>query len=85
MAALKQIEVDVEEARDLALIGSDDSVWVAVTHRWWDLATILWWWLLPSDRRAVIKLTVAGGRSVRIRAARMASRHVRVSHPMRML
>jgi len=27
-----------------AIIRTDDSVWVVVALKWWDLATRLWWW-----------------------------------------
>jgi hypothetical protein len=69
----------VEGARDLALISSvDDSVWLVVPLRWWDLSTLLWWLFVPADRRASVVLTTNDGKRVRFRAARVASRHVRV-------
>lgn len=78
MTAMKSIEVEVEGARDLALIGSDDSVWLVVPLRWWDLSVLVWWLFAPLDRKARVTLTMGGGQKVRFRAIRVASRHVRV-------
>lgn len=78
MAGLKSIEIKLDGVRDFALIGADDSVWVLVTVRWWDLATLLWWWFCPTDRRAIVKLSMTDGKTVRCRAVRIASRHARV-------
>jgi predicted AlkP superfamily pyrophosphatase or phosphodiesterase len=67
-----------------AMIADDDSVWVAVEPRWWDLATWLWWFLCPSGRRAVVRLRVAdgvgGATLVRTRAMCVAQRHIRVKN-----
>ena len=79
MSALKSIELELEGTRDLALISGDDSVWLVVPLRWWDLATLAWWLLVPMDRRAKVKLTMIGsGERVSFRAVRVATRHVRV-------
>jgi hypothetical protein len=77
--ALKTIEVEIEGAKDLALISShDDSVWLVVPIRWWDLSTLLWWFFVPTDRKARVTLTMTGGEKVNCQAVRVASRHVRV-------
>ncbi len=82
MAALKQIEVEVAAPKDLALIANDESVWLVVPIRWWDLATLAWWLFMPADRRAKVRLVVADGGSSRttihFRAVRVATRHVRI-------
>lgn len=78
MAALKQIEVEIAGTTDLALIGQNDAVWLVVPLRWWDLATLLWWLFVPVDKKAKVKLTLADGSKVSLRAVRVASRHVRV-------
>ena len=79
MASLKTVEVEVEGARDLALNSSaDDSVWLVVPLRWWDLSTLLWWIFAPADRKARVVLTMGGGERVPFRAVRGASKHVRV-------
>jgi len=79
MASLKTVDVTVEGTRDLALISSaDDSVWLVVPLRWWDLSTLLWWVFAPADRRSRVTLTMDGGEKVSFRAVRVASRHVRV-------
>lgn len=65
-----------------ALIAEDDSVWLAVRPRWWDLATWLWWWLSPSDRKASVKLAVGdgigGSTVIRTRAVRISKKFVRI-------
>lgn len=78
MAALKQIEVEVAGTTDLALIGQNDAVWLVVPLRWWDLATLLWWLFVPVDKKAKVKLNLADGSKVSLRAVRVASKHVRV-------
>ena len=78
MSALRQIEIATEGAQDLALISNDDAVWLVVSLRWWDLATWLWWLLCPSDRKAWVRLSLSSGRTFRLRALRVASRHLRV-------
>ena len=79
MAALKTVEVEVEGAKDLALISSaNDSVWLVVSMRWWDLSTLIWWLFVSMDRKARVTLTMVGGEKVTFRAVRVASRHVRI-------
>jgi len=78
VSAIKSVEVEVEGARDLALIARDDSIWLVVPLRWWDLATLVWWLFALADRKAKIKLNLTTGTHVRMRAVRVASRHVRV-------
>jgi len=78
MAGLKQIEVEVDGVKDLALVAADNAVWLVVPLRWWDLATIFWWLLMPSDKRASVKLTMTDGAKVNFRAVRVATRHVRI-------
>lgn len=78
MSALKSIELELEGTRDLALIARDDSVWLVVPLRWWDLATLGWWLLVPADRKSKIKLTLGSGEMVAFRAVRVATRHARL-------
>ncbi len=78
MAGLKSIEIEVESVKDLALIASDDSIWLVVPKRWWDLATLVWWLFCPQDRKALVKLTLTDEKRVTFRAIRVANRHVRV-------
>jgi len=78
MAGLKSIEVELTGTKDLALIGADDSVWLVVPLRWWDLPTLVWWLFCPADKRARVKLRMADNTKVSFRAVRVASRHVRV-------
>jgi hypothetical protein len=62
----------------LAVVFPDDSVWVTVAVRWWDLATQLWWWLSPADKKGWLILTTADGNKVRSRAIRIATRHLHI-------
>lgn len=78
MAGLKQIEVRLSGITDLALISSaDDSIWLVVPLRWWDLSTLLWWVFMPSDRKASATLTMTDGTKVSVKIVRVATRHVR--------
>jgi len=79
MAALKGIALDVQGAKDLALLNTaDDSVWIVVSLRWWDVATLAWFFLTPADRRARVTLTLQGAGKVSCWAVRVATRHARV-------
>jgi hypothetical protein len=78
MAGLKSIELQMAGIKDLALVAADDSVWLVVPVRWWDLATIGWWLLCPADRKACVMLTMVDGSKAQFKAVRVASRHVRV-------
>jgi hypothetical protein len=78
MAALKQIKIEVKGARDLALISSDDSVWLVVPLRWWDLSTLLFWFFLPVDKKADIDIQTTSGEKVAVKAVRVAKRHIKV-------
>jgi len=84
MVAVKTIAVQHAGTKDLALIDGADAVWLVVPLRWWDLATILFWLFLPSDRKAKVRLTVTEPEDetttnvVTVLAVRVASRHVRV-------
>lgn len=77
MSTLKIIHVDAREHHGTALLASDDSVWVAVAPEHHDLATWLWWWLCPADKKAFAILNTSSGKSVRVRAVRVANRHVK--------
>jgi hypothetical protein len=72
----------VTELAPTALLAKDGSVWISVKLRWWDLATLGWWWLCPVDKRAWVTITTSGGQQVRTRAIRVATRsvHVRQVH-----
>ena len=81
MSALKSIDIMVADkviAGTAFLSIDDDSVWVPVPLRWWDLATLLWWVFLPSDRQAKASLTLFDGKKVSVRLARVATKHVRI-------
>ena len=79
-----QIARNSKVLESTALVAADDSVWVAVTVRWWDLASILWWWLCPSDRKAWVTLRLHDAPAVRTRAIRIANRHVRIGSVARL-
>ena len=79
MPSLKSLELQLSGVRDLALVSSaDDSVWLVVPLRWWDLATLIWWLFVPGDRKAVATLTLSDGSKANFRVVRVASRHVKV-------
>lgn len=81
MATLKAVELEFNGTKDLALIGGDDSVWLVVPIRWWDLATLFFWVFLPSDRKSTVALTIdqeGGSKKVKFKAVRVATRSIRV-------
>ena len=78
MAAVKEIQIEVAGARDLALIGIDDSVWLVVPLRWWDLSTLFFWLFVPADRRASVTIKTESNQKVSLKAVRVATKYVRV-------
>lgn len=75
---LKVVSLDATAQHGTAIIAKDDSVWISIAPRWWDLASWLWWWLAPSDKKAWLNLATAGGQHVRTRAIRLARSYVRM-------
>lgn len=78
MSGVRSVELDLSGLADLALVKGDDSVWLVVPLRWWDLATLVWWLFCPADRKAKVMLTLTDGSKVVTKAVRVASKHVRV-------
>jgi len=56
-----------------------DEVWLVVEPAWYDIASKLFWWLMPSDKRAFLIVTLESGVRVRARAVRVSRRFVRAS------
>lgn len=82
MATLGSVELELSGTKDLALVGGDDSIWLVVPVRWWDFATLLFWLLIPADRKSSVTLSINDGpgvtKKVKFRAVRVATRHIRV-------
>ena len=78
MTTMKVVEVDATQQHGTALIDGEDSVWITLAPRVYDLATWFWWWLAPADKKAWVTLNTSDGRKVRSRAIRVARRHVRI-------
>lgn len=78
MSGVKSVELDLAGLSDLALVSGDNSVWLVVPLRWWDLATLFWWLFCPADRKAKVTLTLTDGMKVSVKAVRVATKHVRV-------
>jgi hypothetical protein len=79
MAGLKSIQLEVEAAEDLAMINeASDSVWLVVSFKWYDLATLAWWFLTPATKRAIVRLRLRDGQEVRARCVRVARRYIRI-------
>jgi hypothetical protein len=75
---VRTIELEGNAPQQLALIGSDDSVWVVVHIAWWNLAMMVWWFFAPFDKKAYVLLTTVDGTKYRAKAFRMANRFIRV-------
>jgi len=70
--------IDVKRAelsKPCVLIRDDMSVWVVAAIRWWDLATLIWWWLCPSDKRAIICMRLGADLELRVPAKRLAPKY----------
>jgi hypothetical protein len=53
-----------------ALIAQDESVWIAINPKWWDLASWVWWWFCPRSRsaRVLIRSRDSSGGIVNVRS-----------------
>jgi hypothetical protein len=72
------IEIDGSDHTGTALHDASGQVWLTFARPWWDVASWLWWWLVPGPRRWVVLRKASGGK-VRIRACRIATKLVRIS------
>ncbi len=77
MSTMKIIKLDAREHHGTALLAADDSVWIAIAPFPWDIATWLWWWLCPIDKKAFALLNTTQGNKIRVKVVRVAHRHVR--------
>lgn len=77
MTELKIVHLDAREHHGTALIDTEDGVWIALAPSWWDIASWIWWFFCPIDRQAHIHMNTKAGKKVRVRAVRVAKRHVR--------
>lgn len=64
----------------LSFIAKDGSVWVVFYPEWWDIASLLWWWLTPKDKKAWIQVKRNGEGTIRARAVRVSRTHVRIGN-----
>jgi hypothetical protein len=64
----------------LALIDGQGRVWRTFVRPWWDIASWLWWWLFPGDKK-LVQVRQEGGKRTRIRAVKIADKHVRIGSP----
>jgi len=66
-------------AEPQVLIRGDGTVWLLIALNWWDIATVLWWFLTPSDKRSKVRIRLEGDMSVRCHAIRVARKHYTTS------
>jgi hypothetical protein len=79
MPEVKTLQFEMIVSSTLGLLAEQDgSFWLVVPRRWWDLATLIWWWFIPFDKKKVVKLTMDDGTKMRCRAVRVATRYLRV-------
>jgi hypothetical protein len=74
---VKIISLDARAHHGAALITADDSVWIVIALPWWDIATRLWWWFCPTDKKALLDMCDDRGARVRARVVRIAPKHIR--------
>jgi hypothetical protein len=75
-----QIEFVQSEAlgqNALALIDAEGAVWYTFARPWWDIASWLWWFLTPGEKKWVFVRKV-GNTKVRIQAVKLTKTHVKV-------
>lgn len=72
------LTIELVRLHPIGLVAGDGSLWVTMVIPWWDLAGRFWWWLAPSDKRAIIKLRLTNGQYYRTRALRVAAAHVKI-------
>jgi hypothetical protein len=78
MSTAHFVKLDATQHHETALIAKDGSVWIVMSPRLWDIATWLWWWLAPVDRKCWVTLRTNDGGRLRARAVRVAANHVRM-------
>jgi hypothetical protein len=71
------VELDASDCTGIAMTDSDGRIWVTFSRPWWDIASWLWFWLMPGETKWVM-LKKRSGTFVRIRAKQIASQLVRV-------
>lgn len=61
-------------AKPMVMVRPDKSIWLVIQLRWWDLATLLWWWMYPSSKRARVQIQAGdeGLIGIRCHAIRLA-------------
>lgn len=65
--------------KQLALLSlHDDTVWLVMNPKWYDLATIIWWLFTPYDRKKTVKLTLENGETAACKAIRIAEYYIKV-------
>lgn len=80
MNRVEIIESRAYEVHGTVLIEPNDSVWYTFCRPWWDIASWLWWWLMPGQKKWVVVRRETGKR-VRVPAVRIAKTHVRIGTP----
>jgi len=78
MTTIETIEFDARKHHGTALKDKTGAVYITVAPGPFDVATWLWWWLAPSDKRVWVHLRTGDGQKVRARAIRIATRLVTI-------
>lgn len=73
-----KLDLGSRSAHETALVSSDGAVWIALSPAWYDLASWVWWFFSPGDRRAFVVLHTESGAKVRTRAIRIARKHIKL-------
>lgn len=78
--AIELIETQAIHVDGFALVDAKGAVWRTFARPWWDIASWLWWWLSPGEKKWV-QVRKDDGQKVRIRAVKLSGRHIRVGTP----
>lgn len=79
MSDIKILQTQQHHVDGIALVDAEGAVWRTFSRPWWDIASWLWWALMPGQR-ALVQLRCATG-LVRVRAVRISGTCVRIGSP----
>jgi hypothetical protein len=71
------VEMDGSDCTGIAMSDASGQVWITFARPWWDLASWLWYFLMPGKSKWVF-LRKTSGTKVRIRAKNIADKLIRI-------
>lgn len=71
------IHTAARSSHRLVIQDANGDVWLTFQRPAWDLASWLWWWLLPG-KKAWLQVRRGDGQRIRVRAARVGRDLIRI-------